>query len=77
LREAHGETGGEHLAAMLGLPPRTLRNYENGCTMPAEILLAVIAISNVHPHWLATGLGPKYLPNPANDRRDSDPGCAA
>ena len=62
VREAYGEEGNNYLAAMLGIPPETLRNYEAGCTIPAEVILAVIQITGVHPNWLLTGAGPRYLP---------------
>ena len=62
VRETYGEQGVWYLASMLGLPPQTIRNYEAGCTIPAEVILEIIYITGVHPNWLLTGAGPKYLP---------------
>ena len=61
-REEFGEDGSRRLAALLGLPPRTLRNFEAGCTIPSEMILAIIHITGVHPNWLLTGLEPMFLP---------------
>jgi hypothetical protein len=66
-REEYGEDASWYLAAVLGLPPHTLLNYETGCTIPAEVILAVIQITGVHPHWLLTGTGPMYLPFVPNE----------
>jgi hypothetical protein len=41
VREQFGENGHWHLASMLGVPSQTLLNYEAGCTIPAEIILAI------------------------------------
>ena len=78
VREAYGQEGTCELAGMLGIPPQTLRNYEAGCTIPAEVILGVIEITGAHPHWLLTGAGPKYLPvvpapSTANRLRDLTP----
>lgn len=54
------------LAALLGVPVRTWANYEDGVTIPAPTLLRFIDVTGVHPHWLLTGEGPRYL------SRDSD-----
>jgi hypothetical protein len=50
----------EPLAKALRIPPQTWRNYEAGCTIPAEVLLSFIALTKAHPTWLATGEGEKY-----------------
>ena len=59
--ELFGENGGPLLAASLRLPFRTWLNYEAGCTIPAQIILRFIEMTDAHPHWLLTGAGEKYL----------------
>ena len=47
--------GGPLLARRLGIPFRTLHNYEAGCTIPAHAILRFIKLTGVDPHWLLTG----------------------
>jgi hypothetical protein len=56
----YGENGGPLLAEALGIPFRTLHNYETGCTIPAHSILRFIELTRVHPHWLLTGLGSRF-----------------
>jgi hypothetical protein len=56
----YGENGGPMLAEALGIPFRTLHNYETGCTIPAHSILRFIELTRVHPHWLLTGLGSRF-----------------
>jgi hypothetical protein len=56
----YGENGGPLLAEALGVPFRTLHNYESGCTIPAHSILRFIELTRVHPHWLLTGLGSRF-----------------
>jgi hypothetical protein len=58
--ELHGEEGTEVVAALLGIPIRTLKYYEEGVTLPAEHLLGFIAATGVNPAWLSIGKGPKF-----------------
>ena len=44
----------------LGIPFRTLHNYESGCTIPAHSILRFIELTRVHPHWLLTGHGSRF-----------------
>ena len=60
-REWFGAGGTAVLAVLLDLPVRTWENYEAGCTIPAQTLLRFIELTGVHPHWLLTGGGDKYL----------------
>jgi hypothetical protein len=57
----YGENGGPLLAQALGIPFRTLHNYESGCTIPAHSILRFIKLTGVHPHWLLTGNGEQFL----------------
>jgi hypothetical protein len=59
--ELFGTHGGPMLAEALRLPFRTWRNYEEGCTIPAQVILKFIEHTNADPHWLLTGEGQKYL----------------
>ena len=58
--EIYGENGGPLLAVALGLPFRTLLNYEDGCTIPAQAILRFIEVTKANPHWLLTGQGEHY-----------------
>lgn len=57
--EFYGDRGGPDLARALGIPVRTWYNYENGVTVPAEIILRVVEMTSVEPVWLLRGEGPK------------------
>jgi SOS-response transcriptional repressor LexA len=70
--EFYGERGGPDQARTLGIPVRTWYNYENGVTVPAEIILRVVELTAVEPIWLLRGEGPKFRSNanqPGLDRR--------
>jgi hypothetical protein len=56
-----GENGGPLLAERIGVPFRTWINYEEGCTIPAQVILRFIEITDAAPHWLLTGEGQVYL----------------
>lgn len=58
--EIFGEHGGHELAGRLGLPFRTWLNYENGVTIPGEILLQFLDITGTEPRWLLHGEGPRF-----------------
>ena len=55
-----GEQGGRELARQLGIPSRTWLNYESGVTIPGDVLLRFLVISNAEPLWLLDGEGPQY-----------------
>ena len=55
-----GRTGDRYSLA-LGIPFRTLHNYESGCTIPAHSILRFIKLTGVDPHWLLTGNGARFL----------------
>ncbi len=44
----------------IGLPSRTWCNYESGVTIPGEVLLRFLAITDTEPLWLLDGEGPRY-----------------
>ena len=58
--EFYGERGGPDLARKLEIPVRTWYNYENGVTVPAEIILRIVELTLVEPVWLLRGEGPKF-----------------
>lgn len=58
--EAYGDDGVPELAQRLGLSGQTWVNYENGVTIPGEILLRFIEATNAEPLWLLRGDGPKF-----------------
>ncbi len=58
--ENFGDNGGPLLAEKVGVPFRTWLNYEDGVTIPAQIILRFIEITDAAPHWLLTGEGSPY-----------------
>jgi transcriptional regulator with XRE-family HTH domain len=67
--ELFGERGGSEMARRLGVPIRTWYNYESGVTVPAEVLLRFMELTNIDPTWLLHGRGEKF--------RTPPPGAAA
>jgi hypothetical protein len=59
--EVYGDHGAPILAERLNLAVRTWLNFEAGVAMPAEIILAFVALTNANPNWLLTGQGERYL----------------
>jgi hypothetical protein len=72
--ELYGDRGGPELARQLGLPVRTWYNYESGVTVPAEVILKIIELTNVEPMWLLHGRGPKFR-SAAPDRSETTGGA--
>ena len=58
--EIFGDHGGPELADQLRLPFRTWFNYESGVTIPGEVLLRFLEITDIEPLWLLGGEGPRY-----------------
>ena len=74
--EFYGERGGPDLARTLEIPVRTWYNYENGVTVPAEIILRIVELTSVEPVWLLRGEGPKFrvaAARPASSGTGSSP----
>jgi hypothetical protein len=60
--ESYGAGGLAALAADLGIPGSTWRNYEAGVVMPSEVLLRFIDLTRANPTWLLRGVGERFLP---------------
>lgn len=78
--EFYGERGGPDLARTLEIPVRTWYNYENGVTVPAEIILRIVELTSVEPIWLLRGEGPKLRPralDPSASPAEATPGGLA
>ena len=58
--QTFGENGGPLLAERLGIPFRNWSHYEEGATIPAQVILQFIEITDADPHWLLTGDGHPY-----------------
>ncbi len=58
--EVFGEHGGPRLAEALGIPHQTWLNYERGVTIPSQVILQFIELTNSDPHWLLTGEGERF-----------------
>jgi hypothetical protein len=56
-KDLYGESGAQLLADALEIQVKTWLNYESGVTMPAHVVLKMIDIARVNPHWLLTGQG--------------------
>jgi hypothetical protein len=59
-REKFGEYGAPLMAAAIGVPIRTWVSYELGVTMPSEVILRFIEVTDASPGWLLDGRGEKY-----------------
>jgi hypothetical protein len=55
--DLYGEYGAQFLADALEVRVETWLNYEAGVIMPAAVVLKLIDIARVNPHWLLTGQG--------------------
>ena len=53
------------MARRLGLPLRTWYSYEEGTSIPAEVVLSIIELTSVEPRWLLYGTAPRYRPKRA------------
>jgi hypothetical protein len=62
--ELYGPNGKAALAHALGIPEQTWSNYESGVALPAPVLLALVELSGVDPHWLLSGEGERYTAKP-------------
>lgn len=69
--EIFGHRGGPELARRLNLPTRTWYNYEKGVTIPGEILLDFLLLTQVPLENLLTGIEEK----PEQQKRVSLPGA--
>jgi hypothetical protein len=64
----YGEEDVWTLAEALSLPVRTWQNYERGVTMPADVLLEFLEVTDTDPHWLLTGEGERIRTRAAMTR---------
>jgi hypothetical protein len=69
----YGERGGPEMARRLGIPVRTWYNYEKGITIPAEIILKVIRLTQVEAAWLLDGTGPMFADQRGDDALSGEP----
>ena len=53
------------LAAFLGIRQSSISDAKRRNAIPAEWLIKLLRLKGIHPEWILTGLGPKYLV-PAN-----------
>ena len=67
--DLYGENGLPALASALNLPTRTWLNYEQGVTMPADVLLCFLEVTGTDPHWLLTGEGDQRIVKASNADR--------
>jgi hypothetical protein len=55
-----GEHGGPNLARRLRIPERALARMEAGRPIPGELILKLIEVTGVNPHWLLHGEGERF-----------------
>jgi hypothetical protein len=67
----YGDNGVESLARALNVPSATWLNYERGITMPAEVLINFMELTQVAPHWLSTGAGERFIEGTSGGGLDS------
>jgi hypothetical protein len=63
-----------NFAKRLGIASRTWLHHEEGRSIPGEVILRLIELTNVEPIWLLYGTGPKYR---VDERTPADPWAAA
>jgi len=66
--DLYRDHGGQFLADALEIPLQTWLNYESGIMVPAYVVLRLIEVACVDPHWLLTGDGEKYNQRSEDDR---------
>jgi hypothetical protein len=59
-----GAEGIAIISRAMNIPVRTWEHFENGVTIPGWILLELIEMTGVEPHWLLTGTGERYRVSP-------------
>lgn len=52
------------LAEFLGIRQSSVSDAKRRGSIPAEWLISILRVRNVHPEWILTGNGPCYLPVP-------------
>lgn len=67
--EAFGGIGIREISETTGIPYQTLYSYLTGKRdIPNDTLVQLSKATNVSIHWLLTGEGDKYVPEPSPDR---------
>jgi hypothetical protein len=56
-----GEQGGPILARRLRIPQRTMARMEAGRPIPGVLILRLIEVTGVNPHWLLCGEGERFV----------------
>ena len=56
----YGEDGGPELARQLAIPPRSWTNFESGVSIPGDILLHFLILTDAEPRWLLFGEGASF-----------------
>ena len=55
--DLYGECGGPILARRLRISQRRLARMEAGSPFPGQLVLKLIDVTGVNPHWLLSGEG--------------------
>ena len=67
----YGEHGGPEMARLLGIPPQTWANYEDGVAVSGPILLLFIVTTDAEPRWLLTGEGARFQSSRGDETPES------
>ena len=65
--ERFGELGGPEMARFLGIPFLSWSNYECGVTIPGEVLLGFLILTDIEPRWLLQGEGARFRSLPSRE----------
>ena len=75
--DLYGEDETQLFADALEIPLQTWLNYESGVVAPASVVLQLLVVAHVNPHWLLTGQGEKYDHRSAEQRKAGHGGIAS
>ena len=59
--EKYGKYGIPVLAEALRIPTGSWANYERGVTIPGDILLEFLVLTEITPTWLLHGVGDRHV----------------
>ncbi len=71
LYEATGCHTPKELASFFGVSTSTIAKVKKSGVIPAEWLILVLQVRNVHPDWVVMNKGPMYLECPSEEEYES------
>lgn len=61
IRQATGTRTQSELADFLGIRQSSVSDAKRRCKIPSDWLVTIMRVKNVHPEWILTGNGPRYV----------------